>query len=217
MITAYGLKWVPEFARGFVRDIRVRWALEEIGQPYAMRLIDSTEIKTPGYRALQPFSQVPAYQEDDLVLFESGAIVLHIARKSNALMPADEGGRARATAWVIAALNSIEPFTMGLADADVLHADKPWAAPARPVHMDRVQRRLADLAEHLWSRTWLDDRFTCGDLVMADALRGISQADLVTDHPVLGPYLARCTERPAFQRALAAQLASFDNRERATA
>ena len=211
MITITAYDWVPDFAKGQVRDLRVRWALEEAGLPYQVRLITHEEKLTPSYRALQPFSQVPAYQEDDLELFESGAIVLHVARKSPALLPSDGAGRARATAWVFAALNSIEPFIMCLANVDIFNRDERWAKESRPYWEGMVKKRLADLAERLSGRDWLEDRFTVGDLMMATVLRILRHTDLVTSHPTLAPYLARCEARPAFQKALADQLASFQD------
>jgi glutathione S-transferase len=206
-ITAYD--WVPDFAKGLVRDLRVRWALEEAGLPYQVKLITHEEKLTPSYRVLQPFSQVPSYQDDDVVLFESGAIVLHIARMSAALLPTDEAGRARATAWVFAALNSVEPFIMGLVDADIFSHEVSWAKESRPHWEGMVKKRLADLAERLHGRNWLEDNFTAGDLMMATVLRILRHTDLVTSDPTLAPYLARCEARPAFQKALADQLASF--------
>jgi glutathione S-transferase len=209
MITIIAYDWVPDFARGLVRDLRVRWALEEARLPYQVRLITHEEKLTPSYRALQPFSQVPAYQDDDVVLFESGAIVLHIARNSAVLLPSDEAGRARATAWVFAALNSIEPFIMGLVSVDVFNREERWAGESRPYWEGMVKKRLSDLAERLNGRDWLEDRFTVGDLMMATVLSILRHTDLVTSHPTLGPYLGRCETRPAFQKALADQLASF--------
>jgi glutathione S-transferase len=209
MITVTGYKWVPDFARGLVRDLRVRWALEEAGLPYQVKLITHEEKLTPPYRALQPFSQVPAYQDDDVVLFESGAIVLHIGRESAALLPTDEAGQARATAWVFAALNSVEPFIMGLIDVDLFSVGEPWAKQSRPHWEAMVKKRLSDLAERLSGREWLEDRFTVGDLMMATVLRILRHTDLVTSDPTLAPYLARCEARPAFQKALADQMASF--------
>ena len=207
IVTAYN--WVPDFARGVVRDLRVRWALEEAGLPYQVRLITHEEKLTPAYRALQPFSQVPSYQDNDVVLFESGAIVLHVARTSAALLPTDEAGRARATAWVFAALNSIEPFIMGLIDVDIFNREASWAKESRPHWESMVKRRLSDLAERLNGRDWLEDRFTVGDLMMTTVLRILRHTDLVTSDPTLAPYLTRCEARPAFQKALADQLASF--------
>jgi glutathione S-transferase len=217
MITVTAFDWVPDFARGLVRDLRVRWALEEAGLPYQARLITQEEKLTPAYRALQPFSQVPAYQEDDLVLFESGAILLHIAGRSDALLPSDPAGRARATAWMLAALNSIEPFIMGLIDIDVFNREAPWAADSRPHWEAKVKQRLSDLAQRLSGRDWLEDRFTVGDLMMATVLRIVRHTDLVTSDRTLAPYLARCEARPAFQKALADQLAPFKEADARTA
>ena len=209
MITVTAYNWVPDFAKGLVRDLRVRWALEEAGLPYQVRLITQEEKLTPSYRALQPFSQVPSYRDDDVVLFESGAIVLHIARSSAALLPTDQAGRARATAWVFAALNSVEPFIMGLINLDLFNGGEPWAKQARPQSEAMVKKRLSDLAERLHGREWLEDRFTAGDLMMATVLRILRHTDLVTSDRTLAPYLARCEERPAFKKALADQMASF--------
>jgi len=209
MITVTAYKWVPDFAKGLVRDLRVRWALEEAGIPYQVRLITQEEKLTPSYRALQPFCQVPSYRDDDVVLFESGAIVLHVARASAALLPTDHEGRARATAWVFAALNSVEPFIMGLIDVDIFSREAPWAKESRPHKEAMVKKRLSDLAERLTGRDWLEDRFTAGDLMMATVLRILRHTDLVTSDPTLAPYLARCEARPAFQKALEEQLASF--------
>jgi glutathione S-transferase len=210
MITITAYNWVPDFAKGLVRDLRVRWALEEAGVPYQVKLITHEEKLLPPYRALQPFSQVPSYQDDDVVLFESGAILLHIARASAALLPSDHVSQARAMAWVFAALNSVEPFIMGLIDVDVFNREAPWAKESRPHKEAMVNKRLSDLAERLAGRDWLEDRFTAGDLMMATVLRILRHTDLVTSHPTLAPYLARCEARPAFQKALAAQMASFE-------
>jgi len=209
MISITALNSVPDFAKGLVRDLRIRWALEEAGLPYQVNLISHEEKLTPSYRALQPFSQVPSYCDDDVVLFESGAIVLHVARNSAALLPADEAGRARAMAWVFAALNSVEPFIMGLVDVDIFSREEPWAEESRPHWEAMVKKRLSDLAERLNGRDWLEDRFTAGDLMMATVLRILRHTDLVTSDPTLAPYLARCEARSAFQKALADQLASF--------
>ena len=143
MITITAFRWVPDFAKGLVRDLRVRWALEEAGLPYQAKLITHEEKLTPSYRALQPFSQVPSYRDDDVVLFESGAIVLHVARASAALLPTDQAGRARATAWVFAALNSVEPFITGLVDVDIFNREAPWAKESRPHWEGIVKKRLS--------------------------------------------------------------------------
>ncbi|MET0545493.1 MAG: glutathione S-transferase family protein [Caulobacterales bacterium] len=212
MITVTSYDWVPDFAKGLVRDLRVRWALEEAGLPYRQKLISHQDKMTPGHRAVQPFSQVPVYEDDDVVLFESGAILLHIARKSDALFPADEAGRSRATQWVFAALNSIEPFIMHLLEVDVFRKGDSWTKERRPQAVAAVEKRLNDLAERLQGREWLEDRFTVGDLAVATVLRIPRHTDLVKDHPVLAPYLAKCEARPAFQKALADQLASFKDK-----
>jgi glutathione S-transferase len=170
MITVTAFNWVPDFARALVRDLRVRWALEEAGLPYQVKLISHEEKLAPSYRSLQPFCQVPCYRDDHVSLFESGAIVLHIARNSPALFPADEAGQARATAWVFAALNSVEPFIMSLIDVDIFSQEAPWAKESRPHFEDRVRKRLSDLGERLSGREWLEDRFTVGDLMMATVL-----------------------------------------------
>jgi glutathione S-transferase len=209
MITITACDWVPDFAKGLVRDLRARWALEEAGLEYQVNLVSIEERQTAAYRALQPFSQVPAYKDDDVTLFETGAIVLHIGRKSAALLPTDQAGQARATAWVFAAQNSVEPFIMGLVNLDIFASGEPWAKQARPQSEAMVKKRLSDLAEHLNGREWLEDRFTAGDLMMATVLRTLRHTDLVTSERTLAPYLARCEERPAFKKALADQMASF--------
>jgi glutathione S-transferase len=213
MITVTAYNWVPDFAKGLVRDLRVRWALEEAGLEYQVKLITHEEKLTCSYRAQQPFSQVPAYQDDDVVLFESGAIVLHVGCKSAALLPIDQAGHARATAWVFAALNSVEPFIMGLVDVDIFSRQEPWAKQSRPHWEGMVKKRLSDVAERLARCDWLEDRFTVGDLMMATVLRILQHTDLVTSDPTLAPYLARCEARPAFQKALADQMASFKEAE----
>ena len=209
MITITATNRVPDFAKGLVRDLRARWALEEAGLEYQVNLVTIEDRQTSAYRAQQPFSQVPAYEDDEVKLFESGAIVLHIGRQSAALLPTDQAGQARATAWVFAALNSVEPFIMGLIDVDLFSREEPWAKQSRPHWEAMVKTRLSDLAERLAGRDWLEDRFTAGDLMMATVLRILRHTDLVTSDPTLAPYLARCEARPAFQKALADQMASF--------
>ncbi len=209
MITITAFNWVPDFARGLVRDIRVRWACEEAGLPYRARLIDQTEKSSDDYRALQPFCQVPAYEDGDVKIFESGAMVLRIAEKSDVLLPGTDPGRARAIAWMFAALNSVEPSIMFLLNVDLFNSDKPWAGEARPTIEALVKTKRGHLSQHLMGREWLEDRFTAGDLIMGTTLRFLRHTDLVAGDPVLGPYLARCEARPAFQRALAAQMSSF--------
>ena len=211
MITITAYNWVPDFAKGQVRDLRIRWALEEAGFDYTVKLIDHSEKLTAAYRAWQPFAQVPAYKDDDVELFESGAILLHIAERSEKLLPKDHAGRARAIVWIFAALNSIETFNRGLIEIDVFNRDSAWAKERRPEAEAMVKKRLELLADRLKDREWLEDSFTAGDLMMATVLRELGHTDLVTAHPILGPYLARCTARPAFRKALNDQLASFDD------
>ena len=207
MITVSAFQWVPPFAQGQVRDLRVRWALEEAGLPYNRRLLKAGDQDTPEYRALQPFGQVPVIEDDGLALFESGAIVLHIGERSEALLPKDPAARARATQWLIAALNSIEPHIMNVAVIEVFYADQEWAKLRRPSAEAFARQRLASLAKALGDKPYLDgDRFTAGDLMMASVLR---IAPGLIDEPRLVAYLERCIARPAFQRALAAQLGDF--------
>ena len=210
MITISAFKWVPEFAKGQVRDLRARWALEEAGLPYQTRLLEQGDQDKPEYRALQPFGQVPILMEDNLVLFESGAIVLHIGERSEALLPKDAGARARATQWLIAALNSVEPFVMNVALIDGFYANEQWAKLRRPSAVEFVQRRLSALSKSLGDKPFLDgERFTAGDLVMSTVLRILKHTDIVSGEARLAAYVERCTARPAFKRALDAQLGDF--------
>lgn len=207
MITVSAFAWVPPFAQGQVRDLRVRWALEEAGLPYQTRLLEQGDQNQAPYRALQPFGQVPIFEEDGHVLFESGAIVLHISERSEALLPTDPQARARATQWLIAALNSIEPFVMNVAMIEVFHAGEAWAELRREGAIEFAKQRLASLSSALGDKAYLDgDRFTAGDLLMSSVLRIVP--DLVVE-PNLQAYVARCTGRPAFERALKAQLDDF--------
>ena len=207
MITISAFKWVPDFAQGQVRDLRARWALEEARLPYRTRLLVLGDQDTPGYRALQPFGQVPILEEDGLVIFESGAIVLYIGERSETLLPKDAGARARATQWLIAALNSIEPHLMNVAVLDFFHANEEWAKLRRPGAVEFVQKRLAALSKSLGDKPYLEgDRFTAGDLMMTTVLRIVKHTDIVTSNRRLADYLERCTARPAFQRALNAQI-----------
>lgn len=208
MITVSAFAWVPDFAQGLVRDLRVRWALKEAGLAYATRLLKMGDQDAPAYRALQPFGQVPAYEEDGLTLFESGAIVLHIGARSETLLPKDEAARARATQWLIAALNSIEPFIQAVASIDIFHAGEEWAKLRRPGAAEFLQRRLKGLSDALGDKPYLDgDRFTAGDLMMTTVLR--IKRDITAEFANLDAYVARNEARPAFRRALDAQLADF--------
>ena len=210
MITISAFKWVPDFARGQVRDLRVRWALEEARLPYTTRLLEQGDQEKPEYRQLQPFGQVPIFEEDGSVLFESGAIVLHIGERSEALLPKEPGARARATQWLIAALNSVEPFVMNVAVIDLFYANEEWAKLRRPGAVEFVQRRLSALSGSLGDKPYLDGgRFTAGDLMMTTVLRILKHTDIVTSDVRLSAYIDRCTARPAFKRAFDAQVGDF--------
>jgi glutathione S-transferase len=209
MTKVSAFRWVPPFAQGLVRDLRVRWALEEAGRTYEARLIGPEDQKTESYRHLQPFGQVPSYEENGLVMFESGAIVLHIAEQSEALMPPDPGGRARVTTWMFAALNTVEPHIQNLTEVDLFYAKEEWAKARRPSLVEAAQKRLTSLADWLKGREYLEDRFTAADLLMTTVLRTARHTELISAIPVLETYRLRCEARPAFQKALAAQLADF--------
>ena len=210
MITVSAFSWVPEPARGQVRDLRVRWALEEAGLPYRSRLLELGDQDKPDYRALQPFGQVPIYEEHGLTLFETGAIVQFIGERSETLLPKEPGARARAIQWMFAALNSIEPFVMNVAIIDFMYANEEWAKLRRPGAVAFVERRLAALSNSLGDKPYLDgDRFSAGDLLMSTVLRILHRTDIVTKDKRLAAYVERCTGRPAFKRALDAQLGDF--------
>jgi len=210
VVTISAFKWVPESARGQVRDLRARWALEEAGLPYKTRLLEQGDQDKPEYRALQPFGQVPILEEDGAVLFESGAIVLYIGERSEALLPKDSRARARAVQWLIAALNSVEPFVMNVALIDLFYANEEWAKLRRPGAVAFVQRRLSALSRSLGDKPFLDgDRFTAGDLMMTTVLRILKHTDIVSSDKRLAEYVARCASRPAFKRALDAQIGDF--------
>lgn len=212
MITLSAFKWVPDFARGQVRDLRARWALEEAGLPYETRLLEQGDQDKPGYRALQPFGQVPVLEEDGLVLFESGAIVLYIGERSEALLPKDPGARARAMQWLVAALNSIEPFVLNVALIDLIYANEEWAKLRRPGAVEFVKKRLSALSSSLGDKPYLDgERFTAGDLMMTTVLRILDHTDIVSSDPRLAAYVERCTARPAFRRAFDAQIGDFES------
>jgi glutathione S-transferase len=201
--------WVPPFAQGLVRDLRVRWALEEAGRAYSVRLLGIGENKSPGYRQLQSFGQVPIYEEGELALFESGAIVTHIAESSPALLPEDAAGRARARMWLFAALNTLKPSVQSLAEIDLFNAEETWAKLRRPGVIEAVRTRLADLAASLGDREHLEDRFTAGDLMMTTVLQILRHTQLVEEFPALVAYRQRCEARPAFKKALADHMAPF--------
>ena len=211
MIRVHAFNWVPPFAQGLVRDLRVRWALEEAGLPYEEALIGfGADQASAEYRALQPFGQVPAYEEDGLALFESGAIVLHIAGRSEALLPRGEAARAKAVQWVFAALSSIEPHVQQMAFIDGFYKDEEWAKLRRPSALEIAERRLDQLAARLGDKPYLEEGdFTVGDLMMTSVLRVGNTCGLLARRGELSAYVARCESRPAFQKALADQLQPF--------
>lgn len=201
----------PDRGRGLARDMRVRWALEEVEQPYGVRLVSFAEMKMPAHRALHPFGQIPTYEQDGLALFETGAIVLHIAENHGGLLPAEADARSRAIMWMFAALNTVEPPIVEWGAARILEQDKPWYAQRQPMLEDRVRVRLAELAQRLGEADWLDGgAFSAGDLLMVTVLRRLGDASpLLQEQPSLLTYIARGEARPAYQRAFADQLAVF--------
>jgi glutathione S-transferase len=199
----------PDGGKGLARDMRVRWALEEVGQPYDVRLVSFAEMKEPAHRALQPFGQIPTYEEGDLVLFESGAIVFHIAERHAGLLPDDANARARAITWVFAALNTIEPPIVDRSMARLVEGDKAWFEQRLPVLEDRIRDRLGELAARLGDADWLDGEFSAGDLMMVSVLLRLGGSGILDEYPNLSAYVARGEARPAYKRAFAAQLAVF--------
>jgi glutathione S-transferase len=200
----------PDRGRGLARDMRVRWAFEEVGQAYHVRLLTFDEMKQAAHLARHPFGQIPTYEDDgDLALFESGAIVLHIAERHAGLLPDDPDARARAIAWMFAALNTVEPPIVERSMAGLFERDKPWHAERLPMLDDRVRVRLGELSRHLGDADWLDGAFSAGDLMMVTVLRRLGGSGLLEEHPNLAAYIARAEARPAYQRAFADQLAVF--------
>lgn len=199
----------PDRGRGQARDMRVRWALEEVGQPYDVRLVSFAAMKQPAHLALHPFGQIPTYEDDGLALFESGAIVLHIAERHAGLLPVDANARSRAIAWMFAALNTLEPPIVELGMAWLLERDKSWYAERLPMLQDRVRTRLGELSRRLGNADWLDGAFSAGDLMMVTVLRRLNTSSLLDEYPDIAAYVARGEARPAFKRAFAAQLAVF--------
>jgi glutathione S-transferase len=199
----------PDGGQGLARDMRVRWALEEVGQPYEVRLVSFKEMKEPAHRALHPFGQIPTYEEDDLVLFESGAIIFHIAQHHAGLLPDDANARARAITWMFAALNTVEPPIVELEQVPYAERDKPWYDERLPMIEDRVRVRLTELSSRLCDADWLDGPFSAGDLMMVMVLRRAEGTGLLEEHPNLLAYIARSEARPAYKRAFDAQLAVF--------
>ena len=206
-ITAFARS--PDRGQGLARDMRVRWALEETGQPYAVRLVSFAAMKEPAHLALHPFGQIPTYEESELALFESGAIVLHIATHHPGLLPADANARSRAVMWMFAAVNTVEPPILELQNLKLLERDQPWYAQRLPLVEARVHERLAALTARLGRADWLDGAFSAGDLMMVNVLLRLKTSGLLDAHPHLVSYLARGEARPAYRRAFDAQLAVF--------
>lgn len=212
VITAFDRS--PDGGRGLARDTRVRWALEEVGQPYDVRPMTFGDLKLPGHLALSPFGQIPTWEEDGLTLFETGAIVLHLAETRPGLLPADRATRALAISWMFAAVNSVEPAILELFNARMLEGDKPWAAERMPLVMERARAPLRRLAARLGDDEWLDGAFSAGDLMMVSVLLRFRPSGLLDEVPSLAAYVARGEARPAYRRAFDAQLA-FNTREAA--
>jgi glutathione S-transferase len=206
-ITITAFERSPDGGKGLARDTRVRWALEEAGQPYQVRLVSFSAMKEPAHLALHPFGQIPTYEEGDLALFETGAIVFHIAGRHAGLLPADPNARARAITWMFAALNTVEPPILELVNAKILERDQPWYAARLPVVEDRVRNRVAALSRRLGDAEWLDGAFSAGDLMMVSVLLRLRASGILDEYPNLAAYVARGEARPAYKRAFDAQLA----------
>jgi glutathione S-transferase len=206
-ITITAFERSPDGGKGLARDTRVRWALEEVGQPYEVRLVSFRALKEPAHRVLHPFGQIPTYEEGDLVIFETGAIVLHIAERHAALLPDDANGRARAITWIFAALNTAEPPILELGTARLLEGDKAWYAERLLLVKDRVRDRLSQLSHRLGDADWLDGPFSAGDLMMVSVLLRLKSSGMLSEYPPLEAYVCRGEARPAYQRAFNAQLA----------
>jgi glutathione S-transferase len=206
-ITITAFERSPDGGKGLARDTRVRWALEEVGQPYEVRLVSFRAMKEPAHLALNPFGQIPTYEEGDLALFETGAIVFHIADRHAGLLPRDGNARARAIAWMFAALNTVEPPILELVTARIFEGDRSWAKERAPLVEDRVRARLKQLAAHLGDAEWLDGAFSAGDLLMVSVLLRARPPGILSEFASLDAYVARGEARPAYRRAFAAQLA----------
>ena len=199
----------PDGGKGLSRDMRVRWALEEVGQPYEVRLVSFGAMKEPAHRALHPFGQIPTYEEGDLVLFESAAIVFHIAERHAGLLPDEANARARAITWMFAALNTVEPPILDLVTTKILEGDKAWYAQRLPLVTDRIRHRLGELSGRLGDADWLDGAFSAGDLMMVAVLLRLKASGMLDEYRNLSAYVARGEARPAYKRAFDAQLAVF--------
>ena len=207
IITITAFDRSPDGGRGLARDTRVRWALEEAGQPYEVRLVSFSAMKEPAHLALHPFGQIPTYEQGDLGLFETGAIVLHIAERHAGLLPDDANARARAITWMFAALNTVEPPILDLSTAKIVERDAPWAQERLPLVMDRIRVRLGQLSARLDDADWLDGAFSAGDLLMVSVLLRLRMSGILDEYPNLAAYVARGEARPAYKRAFEAQLA----------
>jgi glutathione S-transferase len=214
-ITAF--RWVPDFAAGLVRDLRIRWALVEIERPYRVRLLDAMNPRPAEYFQEQPFGQVPAYRDEQVQLFESGAILLHLAIEDERLLPFDRNQRMRSVAWMIAALNSIEPIIFELLSIDIFNRGQEWTKERRPQVVEFLEARLGKLSDALGDKEWFEGRFSIGDLMVVAVLRQLRHTDIVAKFPNLAALVARAQARPAFQRALADQLEVFKQNEPAAA
>jgi len=214
-ITAFAAS--PDGGMGLSRDTRVRWALEEVGQPYDVRLVSFREMKEPAHLALHPFGQIPTYEEGGLALFESASIVFHIAERHRGLLPEDPNARARAITWMFAALSTVEPPILEIGTAKFGEGDKPWRDARMPLIFDRIRGRLAQLAARLGEAEWLDGAFSAGDLMMVHVLQRLKPSGLLAEFPSLAAYVARGEARPAFKRAFAAQLAVAEASQKAAA
>ena len=206
-ITITAFERSPDGGRGLARDTRVRWALEEVGQPYEVRPVSFGAMKQPAHLALHPFGQIPTYEEGDLVLFETGAIVFHIAQRYTGLLPDEADARARAIAWMFAAVNTVEPPILELVTAKLLEGDKPWTKERLPLVEERIRSRLKELSARLGDADWLDGAFSAGDLMMVSVLLRLRPSGILDEYPSLAAYVARGEARPAYNRAFAAQLA----------
>ena len=207
-ITITAFERSPDGGKGLARDTRVRWALEEVGQPYEVRFVSFGAMKEPAYLALNPFGQIPAYQEGDLTLFETGAIVLHIAERHAGLLPDNANARARAITWMFAALSTVEPPILEFATARLLEGDRSWTPQRMPLVEDRIRERLGQLSPRLGDADWLDGAFSAGDLMMVSVLLRLRSSGMLDEYPNLAAYVARGETRPAYKRAFEAQLAA---------
>jgi glutathione S-transferase len=206
-ITITAFERSPDGGKGLARDTRVRWALEEVGQPYEVRLVSFRAMKEPAHLALQPFGQIPTYEEGDLALFETGSIVLHIAERHAGLLPDDANARARAITWMFAAVSTVEPPILELVTARILEGDKPWSKERLPLVEDRIRDRMGQLSRRLGDADWLDGAFSAGDLMMVHVLRRLSRSGILDEYANLAAYVKRAEARPAYKRAFEAQLA----------